>query len=459
LWVVVCVVGVRLLVAVLGAAVLVIPSVALADEVPVDDVIAPVVDTTGVVDTTQGIWYLRDVAGSTTSFYYGNPADAPFMGDWDCDGVDTPGLYRKSDGYVYLRNSNTQGIADVSFYFGNPGDVPLAGDFNGDGCDTVSLYRPSQGMVYVINRLGSRDAGLGKADFSFAFGNPDDVPFVGDFDGDGYDTVGMHRPSSGLIFLRNTLAGGTVDAERWHADPGDVILAGAWGSEPGDRLGRYRPSSATFVLRTGSLIGEADVVVSSSGRSVGSFAPVAGAFGALSGNTVPGIVLGALPRSAWGAAPPIQSRMKPHVITELTVHHAGDQSRLGGPVRYRSWQSWHQDRGWGDLAYHYIVGTNGRVYEARDVRYAGDTGTNYDPAGHFLVVVEGNFEVDVPTPAQIDALIRVLAWASIEFDVSPATISGHRDHAATLCPGGNLYPYVASGGLEHDVRSLLASGG
>ena len=46
-------------------------------------------------------------------FYFGNPGDYPFMGDWDCDDVDTPGLYRQSDGYVYLRNSNTQGIADV----------------------------------------------------------------------------------------------------------------------------------------------------------------------------------------------------------------------------------------------------------------------------------------------------------------------------------------------------------
>ena len=97
----------------------------------------------GVFDSATGRWYLRDpVSGETTAFFYGNPGDAPMMGDWDCDGVDTPGLYRRSDGYVYLRNSNTQGIADVRFFFGNPGDVPLAGDFDGDGCDTVSGQRP-----------------------------------------------------------------------------------------------------------------------------------------------------------------------------------------------------------------------------------------------------------------------------------------------------------------------------
>ena len=97
------------------------------------------------------------------------------------------GQYRRADGYVYLRNSNTQGPADIKFYFGNPGDFPLSGDFNGDGCDTVSLYRQSEGRVYIINRLGDNDGGLGAADYDYYFGNPGDKPFVGDFDGDGFE--------------------------------------------------------------------------------------------------------------------------------------------------------------------------------------------------------------------------------------------------------------------------------
>ena len=55
------------------------------------------VDGVGLVDPTEGVWFLRDaVSGETTSFYFGNPGDVPFMGDWDCDGVDTPGLYRQA---------------------------------------------------------------------------------------------------------------------------------------------------------------------------------------------------------------------------------------------------------------------------------------------------------------------------------------------------------------------------
>ncbi|MCI0544190.1 MAG: SpoIID/LytB domain-containing protein, partial [Actinobacteria bacterium] len=63
-----------------------------------------------------GQWSYRAADGSISTIYYGNPGDQAFMGDWNCDGVETPGLYRQSDGYVYLRDSNTQGVADVSFF-------------------------------------------------------------------------------------------------------------------------------------------------------------------------------------------------------------------------------------------------------------------------------------------------------------------------------------------------------
>jgi hypothetical protein len=47
----------------------------------------------------------------TTSFFYGDPGYFPLTGGWDDDGVDTPGLYRQSDGFVNLRSTNTQGVA------------------------------------------------------------------------------------------------------------------------------------------------------------------------------------------------------------------------------------------------------------------------------------------------------------------------------------------------------------
>ena len=53
-----------------------------------------------------------------------------------------------------------------------PGDAPIVGDFNGDGKDTVSIYRASEQRFYIVNHLGDGAAGLGAADYLFAFGNP-----------------------------------------------------------------------------------------------------------------------------------------------------------------------------------------------------------------------------------------------------------------------------------------------
>ena len=192
------------------------------------------------------------------NFYFGVPGDVAFSGDWDCDGVETPGLYRQSDGYVYLRNTNTQGVADVSFFFGIPGDFPVAGDFNGDGCDTVSIYRPSEGRFYVVNELGSNDGGLGAADYSFLFGVLGDKPFVGDFDGDGVDTVGLHRESSGLVYFRNTNTTGVADFEFVFGIPNDMLVAGDWDGDGNDTIGVYRPSTGMFYVRNSNTAGIAD---------------------------------------------------------------------------------------------------------------------------------------------------------------------------------------------------------
>lgn len=220
-------------------------------------------DSVGLVDKGQGYWWLRDPAtGDTTSFFYGNPRDFPFTGDWNCDGVDTPGLYRQSDGFVYLRNSNTQGVADVRFYFGDPGDVPVPGDFDGDGCDTVSLYRPSEQRFYLIDRLGSEDGGLGVADRFFRFGDPGDTPLAGDFDGDGTDEVAVLRGSTLHV--------------RYAADRVTTLAAGA--GKP--VVGRWAGSSDTVgSFSAGAFsLGAQEVLYGS-----GAFTPLAGEFGALPG--------------------------------------------------------------------------------------------------------------------------------------------------------------------------------
>ena len=235
-------------------------------------------DTVGLVDPASGEWHLKD-GPDTTSFFYGNPGDVPFMGDWDCDGVATPGLFRQSDAFAYLRNSNTQGIADVRFFFGDPGDAPIVGDFDGDGCDTLSIYRASEQRFYIINELGENEGGLGAADFAFVFGNPGDKPFTGDFDGDGITEVGLHRESTGFVYYRNTLTTGIADNAFFFGDPGDRFVAGDWSAATFLAVGTpdtpaiFRPGDTTFYFRDSNTEGNA---TGSLPFGESSFLPVAG---------------------------------------------------------------------------------------------------------------------------------------------------------------------------------------
>lgn len=147
----------------------------------------------------------------------------------------------------------------------------------------------------------------------------------------------------------------------------------------------------------------------------------------------------------------------------MTIHHTavtlGDNAGITG--RLRQHQRYHQDtQGWIDIAYHVAVDRNGNLFELRDTGIAGDTATDYIPAGHFLVVCEGNFDEEQVSEAQLNGAALAFAWAATEFALPTETIAGHRDAtAATACPGSSLYAHVASGDLRRRVDSLLADGG
>ncbi|OBF89012.1 N-acetylmuramoyl-L-alanine amidase [Mycobacterium sp. 852002-51152_SCH6134967] len=130
------------------------------------------------------------------------------------------------------------------------------------------------------------------------------------------------------------------------------------------------------------------------------------------------------------------------------------------PARLRQHQHYHQDtQGWIDIAYHLSVDRNGNIYELRKPELVGDTATDYDPTGHFLVVCEGDFDKEPITEAQLNGAALALAWAAQRFDIPTDTLAGHRDASHdTSCPGANLYAHVTSGDLEDRIDRLLALG-
>jgi hypothetical protein len=156
-----------------------------------------------------------------------------------------------------------------------------------------------------------------------------------------------------------------------------------------------------------------------------------------------------LDRTAWGAKPALAG-MRSHKPYSIIVHHTAvrQNPKTSLAAKLRGLQNFSQSQRnmsdgrslppWPDLPYHYYIGADGTIGEGRDVNFAGDTNTKYDPMGHVQVVLEGNFEIEQPTEEQIAALKKVLVWQAARWKVPVSMISMHRDHAGTACPGKNM---------------------
>jgi uncharacterized protein YkwD len=229
----------------------------------------PGADRVGVHDPDRGTWLL-DGAGS--SFYYGVPSDLPVVCDWDGDGSSTVGLYRASTGYLYLRNLNEFGVADIAIFYGIPEDVPLCGDWNGDGIETIGIFRPSEATFYLRNTNS-----LGFADVEFRFGRTGDVPLAGDWFDSGHDSVALFRPSTGMLYLADGLngLGNVIALPRTDMLPADRLVVGDWDADGTDTLGFVRPGSSAFQLLLDHQPDAETVVVP---FTVGARTPVAGAW-------------------------------------------------------------------------------------------------------------------------------------------------------------------------------------
>lgn len=158
-------------------------------------------------------------------------------------------------------------------------------------------------------------------------------------------------------------------------------------------------------------------------------------------------------RAEWGAKQPAFA-MKKQAPDRITIHHTAVPSNTGLSIvkKLRGLQSFSQSdakladgrrkKAWADVPYHFYISIDGKIAEGRPVGYVGDTNTPYDPAGHVSIVVEGNFEKEEPTMAELEALTSLTAELAERYAISRDRIGVHRDFVSTACPGKNLEPHV-----------------
>lgn len=98
------------------------------------------------------------------------------------------------------------------------------------------------------------------------------------------------------------------------------------------------------------------------------------------------------------------------------------------------------DRGWADIAYHFLVGRTGIIYMGRDWTVRGTHVGGYN-TGSLGVALLGNFARQQPTEEQTLSTQRLVTWAAKRLQLTH--LAGHSAfNAGTACPGTNLAPYL-----------------
>lgn len=174
-------------------------------------------------------------------------------------------------------------------------------------------------------------------------------------------------------------------------------------------------------------------------------------------------------REEWGSRPdPIPDSRK-HTPKWITLHHAGVLwTNSQSPEQFlRNMQAWGKKRPqveqpprntyWPDLAYHYLVAPDGRIFEGRPVEYEPESNTKYALAGHIGVEMMGNFDEQRPSPAQLESVVRLTAWLMERYAIDLDGVRTHRDVAQgqTSCPGRDFYRYMEDGQFGLWVRAVV----
>ena len=164
-------------------------------------------------------------------------------------------------------------------------------------------------------------------------------------------------------------------------------------------------------------------------------------------------------REAWGWQENTAS-LPQHRIEKITIHHGGEKFPDDrDPLQYlRALQSWSRsDKGWIDIPYHFVIDLQGTVYEARPLQYPGDTNTSYDPTGHALIQIVGDYRDRELSAAQLTSVIQLSAMLARQHKVPVSNIRGHQDYAPgeTVYPGENIYRYLRDGTITKGVAELL----
>ncbi|MGI9515770.1 MAG: SdrD B-like domain-containing protein [Pirellulaceae bacterium] len=209
----------------------------------------------------------------------GNEDDRPVVGDWDGDGKEDIGIFgpiwegddeaieaepglpdpdndpmtrpknvpprvvEAAEGARAMRLSSfgtsRMDVIDHVFGYGDEDDTPVVGDWNGDSIRSIGIFRDGQWQIDL-----NADGQLNYHDDEFTFGRAGDLPLVGDFNGDGIEEVAIYRNGTWIIDSNGNREIDATDMVFEMGGRGDVPVVGDWNGDGVDEPAIYQ-SGAT----------------------------------------------------------------------------------------------------------------------------------------------------------------------------------------------------------------------
>jgi len=126
-------------------------------------------------------------------------------------------------------------------------------------------------------------------------------------------------------------------------------------------------------------------------------------------------------------------------ISKIIIHCAATPE--GSDFTVQQIDSWHRQRGFRCIGYHFVIYRDGSVHVGRPIEQSGahTSGHNAHSIGICYIGVcaaDGKTPKDTRTQAQKDALVKLVRELRSQFP--GASVHGHNEFAAKACPSFNV---------------------
>jgi len=231
------------------------------------------INTWSQINVSQGRWRLKGM--TVDSFMLGHEDGIPVAGDFDGDGRDELGIFVDGQWFIDLNGNGKWDSEDLWIGLGSRGDQPVVGDWDGDGKSDIGIFGqewesdppriardpglpdpantnrdrpknlpPNDLLAATAQRVMKRtEDGQLRADVIdhvFRFGAPSDQAIVGDWNGDGIDSLGVFRDGRWLLDIDGNGRWNSEDVLTEFGQAGDVSVVGDWNGDGIDDLGIVR---------------------------------------------------------------------------------------------------------------------------------------------------------------------------------------------------------------------------